>query len=55
MTARQQIARLPLAEHRRQLVGIVRAEFFGGRLMPEPRHQIARRAEGALQRHLLIE
>jgi len=45
----------PFGEDERQRVRVEFGEFGGGRLVPEPPDQVQRRAEGALERYLLVE
>src|SRR5580704_14838580 len=45
----------PFGENERQRIRVEFGEFGGGRLVPEPPRQVERRAEGALERYLLVE
>ena len=49
------VQRGPFGEHRGERLRVVGGQLLGGRLVPQPPDQVVGRAEGPLQRHLLIQ
>src|SRR5450631_609469 len=52
---REPVQRGPLREDVRERAGVVVGQLLGGWLVPQAQHQLIRRAEGLLQRDLLVQ